>query len=418
MINLADLLRSPLLVLSRKNPFMLSRLTFFYVILGVVGGLFSAAFWMLIEYLTRWALNVEGILTIPFMTISGLLIGLIIHFLGEPGEISLVIDNIRFRGGKLEASQNPSMALSSILSISSGGSVGPEAPLVQITGSFGNWFAEKLGLTGEEYRSMTIAGMAAGFTSLFGSPLGGALFALEILQHRHVVEYYKALLPAFLSSTSAFFVFLWMTHAGLQPTWRFPQYVPGDIQDFLYALLLGGLGAALGWLFHGLFLTNRWIYSKIPGKIYWKTTLGGLVLGIIAWQIPLTRFFGHDQLNQIVEGRFSLVFLAGLIFWKTFAITTTVTTGWRGGVIIPLFFLGACAGKFLFGIFPTENESFLMICLMAAVNSSVTKTPISTTILLSELTGLYSFTPVLIASLSGYFLSPKEPFISTQGKEG
>lgn len=55
-----------------------------------------------------------------------------------------------------------------------------------------------------------------------------------------------------------------------------------------------------------------------------------------------------------------------------------------------------------------------MICLMAAINSSVTKTPISTTILLSE---LYSFTPVLIASLSGYFLSPKESFISTQGKE-
>ncbi|RHX83974.1 chloride channel protein [Leptospira stimsonii] len=418
MINLANLLRSPLLVLSRKNPFMLSRLTFFYVILGVVGGLFSAAFWMLIEYLTHWASNISGILTIPFMTVSGLLIGLIIHFLGEPGEISLVIDNIRFRGGKLEASQNPSMALSSLLSISSGGSAGPEAPLVQITGSFGNWFAEKLGLTGEEYRSMTIAGMAAGFTSLFGSPLGGALFALEILQHRHVVEYYKALLPAFLSSTSAFFVFLWMTHAGLQPTWQFPQYVPGDIQDFLYALLLGAVGAGIGWMFHGLFLTNRWLYSKIPGRIYWKTTVGGLVLGIIAWQIPLTRFFGHDQLNQIVEGRFTLVFLAGLIFWKTFAITTTVTTGWRGGVIIPLFFLGACAGKFLFGILPTENESFLMICLMAAVNSSVTKTPISTTILLSELTGLYSFTPVLIASLSGYFLSPKEPFIATQGKEG
>jgi H+/Cl- antiporter ClcA len=418
MMHLANLLRSPLLVLSRKNPFMLSRLTFFYVILGVVGGLFSAAFWMLIEYLIRFASNVEGIFTIPFMTASGLLIGLIIHFLGEPGEISLVIDNIRFRGGKLDASQNPSMALSSLLSISSGGSAGPEAPLVQITGSFGNWFAEKLGLSGEEYRSMTIAGMAAGFTSLFGSPLGGALFALEILQHRHVVEYYKALLPAFLSSTSAFFVFLWMTHAGLQPTWHFPQYVPGDIQDFLYAILLGAIGAGLGWLFHGLFLTNRWIYSKIPGRIYWKTTIGGLVLGIIAWQIPLTRFFGHDQLNEIVEGKFTLVFLAALIFWKTFAITTTVTTGWRGGVIIPLFFLGASTGKLLFGIFPTESESFLMICLMAAVNSSVTKTPISTTILLSELTGLYSFTPVLIASLSGYFLSPKEPFISTQGKEG
>ncbi|TGL69944.1 chloride channel protein [Leptospira kmetyi] len=417
MVTIADLLRSRVLVFSRKNPFMLSRLTFFYVILGIAGGLFSAAFWMLLEYLTHFASAISGIYTIPFMTASGLLVGLIIHFLGEPGEISLVIDNIRFRGGKLEASQNPSMALSSILSISSGGSAGPEAPLVQITGSFGNWFAEKLGLTGEEYRSMTIAGMAAGFTSLFGSPLGGALFALEILQHRHVVEYYKALLPAFLSSTSAFFVFLWMTHAGLQPTWQFPQYVPGDIQDFLYALLLGALGALLGWMFHGLFIANRWIYSKIPGPIYWKTLLGGAVLGCIAWQIPLTRFFGHDQLNQIVEGKFTLVFLTALIFWKTFAITSTVASGWRGGIIIPLFFIGACAGKLLFGILPTENESFLMICLMAAVNSSVTKTPISTTILLSELTGLYSFTPVLIASLSGYFLSPKEPFIKTQGKE-
>lgn len=417
MVTIADLLRSRVLVVSRKNPFMLSRLTIFYVILGIAGGLFSAAFWMLLEYLTHFASAISGIYTIPFMTVAGLLVGIIIHFLGEPGEISLVIDNIRFRGGKLEASQNPSMALSSILSISSGGSAGPEAPLVQITGSFGNWFAEKLGLTGEEYRSMTIAGMAAGFTSLFGSPLGGALFALEILQHRHVVEYYKALLPAFLSSTSAFFVFLWMTHAGLQPTWQFPQYVPGDIQDFLYALLLGALGAILGWMFHGLFIANRWIYSKIPGPIYWKTLLGGAVLGCIAWQIPLTRFFGHDQLNQIVEGKFTLLFLAALIFWKTFAITSTVASGWRGGVIIPLFFIGACAGKLLFGILPTENESFLMICLMAAVNSSVTKTPISTTILLSELTGLYSFTPVLIASLSGYFLSPKEPFISTQGKE-
>ncbi|EMN02036.1 chloride transporter, ClC domain protein [Leptospira noguchii str. 2007001578] len=65
----------------------------------------------------------------------------------------------------METSQNLSMALSSILSISAGGSAGSEAPLVQITGSFGNWFAKKLRLTGEEYRSMTIAGMAAGFTS-------------------------------------------------------------------------------------------------------------------------------------------------------------------------------------------------------------------------------------------------------------
>lgn len=88
------------------------------------------------------------------------------------------------------------MILASLVSISAGGSAGPEAPLVQVTGSFGTWFADRLKLQGEDLRTISLAGMAAGFTALFGAPLGGAMFALEILHHQHIVEYYEALMPA------------------------------------------------------------------------------------------------------------------------------------------------------------------------------------------------------------------------------
>ncbi|TGK10286.1 chloride channel protein [Leptospira fletcheri] len=414
MDRIRSFFRNPIFVLSKKNPFMLSRWSLLYVLLGLFGGLFAALFWKTLEYLTVFIGKLEGPWIIALMTVSGLGIGLIIYFLGEPGEISLVIDNIRFKGGKLDTKSNPSMAASSLLSISSGGSAGPEAPLIQIIGSIGSWFAELLGLEGEELRSMTIAGMASGFTSLFGSPLGGALFALEILQHRHVVEYYEALLPAFLSSCSAYFVFLWMTDMGIGPTWQFPQYVPGGIEDFENAIAFGIAGAAVGWIFYGVFRATKFSFAKVPGPIFVKTTLGGLLLGCIAFYQPLTRYFGHDQLNQIVTTQGNWVFFGSLVLLKILAINTTISSGWRGGIIIPLFFVGATTGRFLMDFFPTENESFLLICLMASVNASVTKTPVSTTILLADLTGVSSFTPVLFASLSGYFLSPKAPFIRSQ----
>ena len=99
-----------------------------------------------------------------------------------------------------------------------------------------------------------------------------------------------------------------------------------------------------------------------------------------------------------------------------FAISTTVNGGWRGGIIIPLFFIGACLGKAIAIINPASNETLAMICVMAALNSTVTRTPISTTLLLAKLTGFSTFTPILFASLVGFFLAPRSPFIGSQRK--
>lgn len=384
--------------LAGRNPLTLSRWVLCWVLVGMACGLFAGLYWNILELLTHELRQIQGPHLVIMMPIAGLLIGLVIHFLGNPGEIALIVDNIHFRGGRLDARKNPSMLLSSLISISAGGSAGPEAPLVQVTGSFGTWVADRLRLQGENLRSLSLAGMAAGFTALFGAPLGGAIFALEILHHQHVLEYYEAVMPAIVASCSSYLVFAAITHLGIAPTWHFPQYHVNNIDDFALAIVYGAIGAGAGWLFIGIFRLCDRGFSKLRGPIYLRTTLAGVGLGLFAWLFPLTRYFGHEELNELLTVDMAAWGLLALAAAKLTTISFTVTGGWRGGFIIPLFFTGACVGKAAALLIPGANPALAMICTMAALNASATRTPISTTLLLAKLADVSPFTPVLFAS--------------------
>jgi len=396
------------------NPFVFSRTFLLWALLGLLGGIIAGAYWIGLEFLTHQLAIFNGWQVIPVMAICGLLAGLIIHFIGDPGEIHLIVNNIRFNKGKLDPKNNPSMILSSLLCVASGGSLGPEAPLVQVTGSTGTWLGKMFRLKGEELRSLSIAGMASGFTALFGAPLGGSLFSLEILHHKHAVEYYKAIIPAFVASCFSYLVFALIIHLGLGPIWDLSAYEYSGIFDFGYAVLFAIIGAAFGWAF--IFCTKffKSLFEKRPIPIYIKTLIGGILLGIISFYLPMTRYFGHHEINVLLSENFSLTLLCAILIFKIIAISITVTSGWRGGFIIPLFFVGATLGLIIHQLFPTINLTLAIVSCMAAINACVTRTPMSTTILLATLTGFGHFIPILFASLTGYFLAPRIPFIASQ----
>lgn len=413
LVSYSNLLDHPI----RFNPFVFSRMFILWAILGLIGGVISGSYWVILMIFTDFLGAWQGWLVIPVMAISGLLAGLIIYFIGDPGEMELMVNNIRFNKGKLDPKNNPSMVLSSLLCIASGGSLGPEGPLVQVTGSTGTLMGKILRIKGEDLRSLSIAGMASGFTALFGAPLGGSLFALEILHHKHSVEYYKAIIPALVASGFSYVVFAIIVKLGLGPMWNLPSYEMETVFDFAWAVFFAFMATIVGWgfIFCTKFFKN--LFGKLKTPIYIKTLIGGILLGTIAFYIPLTRYFSHFEINHLLETDGTVQFLAAILIFKIIAIAITVTSGWRGGFIIPLFFCGTALGMLVHTIFPSISLSLTIVSCMAAINACVTRTPMSTTILLATLTGFTYFIPILFASLTGYFLAPRIPFIGAQMEE-
>jgi H+/Cl- antiporter ClcA len=399
------------------KSFVFSRIFLLWAFLGIVGGITAGLYWIALEFLTHKIAFFTGLWVIPTMALCGLLAGLVIYFIGDPGEMHLMVNNIRFKKGKLDPKNNPSMILSSLLCVSAGGSLGPEAPLVQVTGSTGTWLGNLLRLKGENLRSLTIAGMASGFTALFGAPLGGSLFALEILHHKHAVEYYQAIIPALVASSFSYVFFAIIVNMGIGPSWELPTYELVDKFDFLYAVVFGMCATLVGWIFIYNTKLFQKIFKLVNVPIYVKMCVGGILLGVIVYYFPITRYFGHEQINTLIVESFSLKFLFAILAFKILAISITVTSGWRGGFIIPLFFVGATLGLIIHHFIPNIHLALTIVSCMAAINACVTRTPMSTTILLSALTGFTYFIPILFASLTGYFLAPRQPFIKSQLKE-
>src|SRR5690606_28275611 len=118
-------------------------------------------------------------------------------------------------------------------------------------------------------------------------------------------------------------------HLGLGPIWDLSAYEYSGIFDFVYATIFAIIGAAFGWGF--IFCTKffKSVFEKKTIPIYIKTLIGGVLLGIIAFYFPLTRYFGHHQINELLSGNFSMILLFAILIFKIIAISITVTSGWR-----------------------------------------------------------------------------------------
>lgn len=355
-------------------------------------------------------------------TAGGLLVGWLTRRLGSAGEIAAVVDNIHLRHGRIDVRQTPAMTATSLVSIAAGGSAGPEAPLVQIIGSLSSRLADRLRLDDRLVRTFTFCGMGAALGAFFGAPLGGALFALEI-PHRRGIEYYEALLPAIVASIVSFFVF----HAcvGYEPIlFHFSDVPRVELGTIVWGAAGGALGAGVASIFAIVFrllgrVTERWEATPIRLAV-----AGGLVLGLLAQLSPLSLFWGEFQIDRIIHSAHDLSqgrsptsvagWLVLLACVKVLAVSVTLRTGFRGGFIFPLMMIGAASGTAATMLVPAAPAAAVIIATMAATNVGITKTPVSTSVILVTLTGLGMTPVVIVAAIVSLLLTSRLHLIHTQ----
>jgi len=317
--------------------------------------------------------------------------------------------------GKIDIRQTPAMVITSLIAITAGGSAGPEAPLVQVNGSFGSWLGDRLKLKNACVRVLTFCGMSAALGAFFGAPIGAALFALEI-PHRRSLEYYEAVAPAIISAILSFAVFRINTGMTIGGFYRFAAVPDLTPMNLFEGLVLGFVGALVAVLFIFLFRALGQLLEPLEHQQILLATLGGLSIGLIAFAFPQTLFFSETQIHTVIEtgtslGAFALVMIAVA---KMFAISFTLHSGFLGGFIFPLFFIGANVGLAISLVVPQIHPTVGMVCLMAAVNVAVTKTPVSTSIILSVLSGTAMLPVITIASFVSFIMTSQVSMIPTQ----
>ena len=385
---------------------------------GVLGGLVGAAFIGTLHLLQR-ALWPTHWATLPHLFVLvgvGLAVAVIVRLLGNPGDVELLVNNIHVLGGPEDVRDLKALVPVALLCISSGGGMGPEAPLVQTTGGIGAWLAGRRHMSRSDTRILTITGMAAGFTVLFAAPLGSAIFALEIL-HRRGLEYYEALLPAVIGSLSGFVVYLALTNLGLQPIWRFPAAAPLHGVDMLWAVAAGAGGAAISVAFTYLSTGLLWAFRRLHPML--RPVLGGTALGALAFWSPYALTFGEAQVNPLLVRHALVSVFVVAVLAKLLGTSVTLASGWRGGFIIPMFFIGVAMGRLFHLWVPSTNEVVMMAAFMAATNVGVTKTPLGSTLVVTEMAGLRVLPTTLLAAVTALLLTSQVGLIHTQrSREG
>jgi H+/Cl- antiporter ClcA len=273
-----------------------------------------------------------------------------------------------------------------------------------------SWIASRRRLSVSESRVLTVTGMAAGFTVLFGAPLGSAVFALEIL-HRRGLEYYEALLPAGIGSLCGYVMYALLTGFGFHPIWRFPEPHTLHLADFGVGVAAGCAGALVAVAFIYAAKLFRWIFETLPPVL--RPIIGGALLGGLAFATPYALTFGEGQIQVIATTKLALATVLLAFVAKLVASSMIVSSGWRGGFIIPMFFLGAALGAAAHDVLGVD-KIVVIVALMAAINTGVTKTPFGSTLVVSEMAGLRILPPVLLAALIALFLTSRVSMLHTQ----
>jgi H+/Cl- antiporter ClcA len=348
----------------------------------------------------------SGTWRIPvIMTVAGFLVGLLHRYL-DVQDLNVFAGMIK---GRLDSKPVPAALLAALISLIGGFSLGPEAPTGMLGGGLANWISERRKLPQETQKTNVMAGVLGAYGELFTAPFFTTLLPVE-LPHMQAPAYYGTIIIAAVASVIGLAVYYLADGTAFSELLRLldlPEYTL-KVWHLVLAVLFGIIGAALT-MVYGLTLRSlKRLVAPLEKKPILRSTLGGLLLGLLGMALPLTLFLGSEGLETVTTG--AAVLGAGLltvyVFAKLLALAGALSMGFIGGPIFPLFFVGGTAGTVIYLLFPSVPMALAVSCMMVAVPSALMLSPLSLAIVVLLIAGvpMTEAAPVLVAALTAFLV--------------
>ena len=345
--------------------------------------------------LTRFLLCVGG----------GLLVGLLLHFINDKWRqvgVVHVLERLDYHQGRLPLSNALIQFISACICLLSGQSVGREGPSVHLGAAAGSVLGRSLRVPNNGVRVLVGCGAAAAIAAAFNTPLAGVIFAMEVIIMEYTVIGFTPVIIAAVSATT-----LTRMVFGNASAFTIPDLAFNAVNELATVALLGALIGCIAAAFIQLTLLTNSVFSK---QVIWvRTTIAGIITGLIAIALPQVMGIGYDTINSILLLQLSTVTIVLLVLAKTITTASAIGLGMPAGLIGPVLFIGAAAGGSIgISIANVSTSSvdivFYAILGMAAMMAATLQAPLAALIYLLELTAnqaiiLPGMTAVITASL-------------------
>lgn len=381
----------------RQYAFSFVKWIFFAAITGVLGGLVGTAFRYSIDYVTD--LRTENPWLCYLLPLGGLLIALLYRVtkLSGQGDTNLILNSVR-TDGKLPILLAPVIFVSTVITHLFGGSAGREGAALQLGGTLGSFIGRIFRFSEKDMHMAVMCGMSGLFSALFGTPLTAAIFAMEVISVG--IIYYSSFVPCIVSALTAF----WITKLlGLNSTAFVIESIPKlNLTSVLLTAVIG-IGCALVSIVFCLAL--KWSHklaAKFFNNEYLRVAVGGTAIVILTFFIG-TRYSGTGG-NVIIDALAGKAVLPYDFVLKIIFTAITIGFGYKGGEIIPTFFIGATLGSLIGSLIGLPTE-FAAATGLIALFCAVVNCPIASIILSVEMFGAKGIVLFAVAVCISYMLS-------------